>query len=132
MNAIEAKAFLNLMMCSDPWPTSEPKENKILEGWAEKIAKVFGHDSWIETYHMANRKTTDFMGFEAIEVKNSSNILIVGYNEQLKQLIVKMGNEATYIYKDVPEDEFVTMTMVKSLGTYFNKFKGKYRYEKVE
>lgn len=44
------KAFLSLMMCSDPWPCSE-EEHEMLIQLAENEAKQRGYDSWYVAYH---------------------------------------------------------------------------------
>lgn len=44
------RAFLNLLMASDPWPLSR-KEKDILYGLAEHESKKRGYKDWIEAYH---------------------------------------------------------------------------------
>jgi len=44
------RAFLNLMMCSDPWPAS--KEDQVtLEHLAQVESHERGYTDWIEAYH---------------------------------------------------------------------------------
>jgi len=52
MNEKEYRAFLDLLMCSDPWPIKDGgKNHKILEAFANKEATKFGHEDWIVAYH---------------------------------------------------------------------------------
>lgn len=50
MNDREFRAFLDLMMCSDPWPSDEPG-HEILVGLIEREAKFRGYDSWYVAFH---------------------------------------------------------------------------------
>ena len=51
----EFKAFLALMMCSDPWPISPDKDGDDGQGtlldFIEKESNLRGYDGWIEAYH---------------------------------------------------------------------------------
>ena len=49
MNDKQYRAFLDLMMCSDPWPEGVAREP--LEEFADAQAKLRGHDNWIVAYH---------------------------------------------------------------------------------
>lgn len=54
MNDTQYRAFLDLMMCSDPWPVVDrdgSDSNAILEGLALDEARARGFDSWIVAYH---------------------------------------------------------------------------------
>lgn len=51
MTRIEFRAFLNLLMCSDPWPTGE-EGHVVISAWADKQAKEFGYTDWIDAYHL--------------------------------------------------------------------------------
>ena len=51
MNDLEFRAFLSLMMCSDPWPTGDESENNVLIELAVKESVKRGFDSWIVAYH---------------------------------------------------------------------------------
>ena len=44
------RSFLNLMMCSDPWPCTEDDHNYLL-GLAAEESKIRGFDDWIVAYH---------------------------------------------------------------------------------
>lgn len=50
MNTREFRAFLNLFMCSDPWPLSDT-EHQILTEWADHEAESWGYTDWIDAYH---------------------------------------------------------------------------------
>jgi len=50
MNYQELKAFLHLLMVSDPWPHEEA-DNIILETYANEEARDRGYSDWIEAFH---------------------------------------------------------------------------------
>lgn len=47
------RAFLDLLMVSDPWPNGV--EQKPLTDWADKEARSWGYRDWIEAYHVHGR-----------------------------------------------------------------------------
>lgn len=56
MNDIEFRCFLDLLMCSDPWPV--PADNHYgvdnqdtMISYADKESQARGYDSWIDAYH---------------------------------------------------------------------------------
>ena len=52
MDDREYRAYLNLLMCCDPWPeTTDEQSQEILDGFADKEAKKRGYDTWITAYH---------------------------------------------------------------------------------
>ena len=51
MNKQELKYFLELLMCSDPWPLSDNESNNILQKYADEESKRQGFSDWIEAYH---------------------------------------------------------------------------------
>lgn len=44
-------SLLTLLMCSDPWPTSSPEDEKLLEEYADAEAQRYGYTDWIEAFH---------------------------------------------------------------------------------
>lgn len=57
MNDTQYRAFLDLMMCSDPWPVPVRNgidANKVLEDFAHDEALKRGFDGWIVAYHEFN------------------------------------------------------------------------------
>jgi hypothetical protein len=50
MNEQEFRAFLNLMMCSDPWPASD-QDHAELMNFAERCSVAMGYRDWVEAYH---------------------------------------------------------------------------------
>jgi len=50
MNDKEYRAFLNLMMRSDPWPVSD-EDQITLEALADKESANRGFKEWITAYH---------------------------------------------------------------------------------
>ena len=48
----EFRAFLDLLMCSDPWPSRHRAATEAVLGTlADREAAVRGYDSWIAAYH---------------------------------------------------------------------------------
>ena len=46
------RAFLDLLMCADPWPiVDRGKSRKLLEKWADSRANTLGYANWIDAYH---------------------------------------------------------------------------------
>lgn len=50
MDKEEYAAFLDLLMCSDPWPCGMENE-KTLKDLADRKAKEMGYTDWIDAYH---------------------------------------------------------------------------------
>ena len=50
MTNMQFRAFLDLMMVSDPWPL-DPQANKTLEEFADAESKKRGYEEWITAYH---------------------------------------------------------------------------------
>ncbi len=48
------RAFLDLLMCSDPWPVNKGGEEgqEILMRLAESEAKHRGYNTWVDAYHL--------------------------------------------------------------------------------
>lgn len=46
----EFRAFLDLMMCSDPNPAGE-EVDAILKRWADEESQRHGFDNWIVAFH---------------------------------------------------------------------------------
>ena len=52
MNKEQLKAFLVLLMCSDPWPVeNEEGHQEILDSFADEESQRHGYSDWIEAYH---------------------------------------------------------------------------------
>jgi hypothetical protein len=54
MNNIEFRAFLDLLMCSDPWPVAiygTFDTQKLMEEVADRYAQDRGYERWIDAYH---------------------------------------------------------------------------------
>jgi len=52
-NPVFLTAFLNLIMCSDPWPVDE-ENMKIITDKADEWSRGLGFSCWIEAYHGLN------------------------------------------------------------------------------
>jgi len=52
MNNTEFRAFLDLLMCSDPWPVKPDNNTQYtLIKFADKESQNRGFTDWIEAYH---------------------------------------------------------------------------------
>lgn len=51
MNDKEFRCFLDLLMCSDPWPVPGGANESILIDFADKEAKRRRFANWIDAYH---------------------------------------------------------------------------------
>jgi hypothetical protein len=51
MTKVEFKAFLDLLMSSDPSPLTD-EQDLALQAFADAEAKRHGFQDWIEAYHM--------------------------------------------------------------------------------
>ena len=51
MNDDQFRAFLILMMCSDPWPVDDGENQVIIENLADYEAVKRGFGCWIDAYH---------------------------------------------------------------------------------
>ncbi len=47
----EFRAFLDLLMCSDPWPVYGNNSKEVLDNFADKESRIRGYDNWIVAYH---------------------------------------------------------------------------------
>ena len=54
MTDIELRAFLDLLMCSDPSPVTEDQD-KILRDFADRESQRRGFSEWIDAYHRLGR-----------------------------------------------------------------------------
>lgn len=54
MKAIEYRALLDLMMCSDPWPHGVKREP--IEELLDTEARERGFDDWLDAYHNFERE----------------------------------------------------------------------------
>jgi len=56
MDDLEYRAFLDLLMCCDPWPVGTERGNdghEILISLADKEAVERGFDNWVVAFHEA-------------------------------------------------------------------------------
>lgn len=54
MSAAEFRAFLDLFMCSDPWPIAGDdgeRAHQILENFANNQTLNHGFDDWVVAFH---------------------------------------------------------------------------------
>lgn len=54
MNETELRAFLDLLMCSDPSPV--PEHDETLVGCANRLSREHGFTDWIEAFHLLGKK----------------------------------------------------------------------------
>ena len=53
MTSEQFRALLNLWMCSDPWPTSHPSDQKHIEALLDEESEKRGYKDTIGAYHEA-------------------------------------------------------------------------------
>lgn len=58
MNDFEFRSFLDLMMCSDPWPTREAEDNERLVAFANAESRKRGFAEWIDAFHRFKPEST--------------------------------------------------------------------------
>lgn len=64
---------------------------------------------------------------------SSSNINSIGYDEQNQEVYVRFNNNSLYVYRSVPEYEFINLMNAPSHGSYLHtNFKNVYPYERIE
>lgn len=51
MNKKELKAFCELLMCSDPWPTDTRGNEETIKAFANAQAEKLGFKDWVDAYH---------------------------------------------------------------------------------
>ncbi len=56
MEDIEYRAFLDLMMVSDPWPLEDPDSDTILGLFADREAHNRQYENWVVAYHEMPRE----------------------------------------------------------------------------
>ena len=63
MNPIEFRAFLDLLMCSDPWPVRDNKNvatgDIAMTNYADQVAAEYGFTNWIDAYHRHRVQVTE-------------------------------------------------------------------------
>ena len=68
MNNMEFRAFLDLMMVSDPWPL-DSHADRVLNGFADQQARDRGFPEWITAYHEFDGITEDVQASVEREAK---------------------------------------------------------------
>lgn len=82
---------------------------------------------------MAKQKTIG--GIEMVEMiaVSSSNVESIGYDSSVEVVYINFLNGSTYIYKGVPEAEFLNLKNSGSIGSYLHRnFKNVYPYERTQ
>jgi len=51
MDAMEFRAFLDLLMCCDPWPCDGASNQDTIIFYANHAAVERGYSDWIDAYH---------------------------------------------------------------------------------
>ncbi len=51
MRDSDYRHFLNLLMCSDPWPVSDKTSEPAMISLANREAKLRGFPNWVVAYH---------------------------------------------------------------------------------
>jgi hypothetical protein len=64
-------------------------------------------------------------------IEDSSSLRAMSYDIEEKILFVEFQTNACYIYKDVPLNDYLELITSEEIGKEFNKFKTRYKFEKV-
>lgn len=55
MNSFEYRIFLDLLMCSDPWPIHDGLGGEygqdVMTSLANRVGVDYGYSDWIDAYH---------------------------------------------------------------------------------
>ncbi len=51
MSRGEFRAFLDLLMCADPYPDSNTENEEVMRRFANMHARGYGYEDWIDAYH---------------------------------------------------------------------------------
>ena len=104
MKDIEYRAFLDLLMCSDPWPVNNfPHSQEILKNFAHEEAVKRGFANWIDAYHghimnIFEREAKDIAAFfdrHGYRVEQGPDYIIV-----FDPVYVHSGTERRTEYKE--------------------------------
>jgi len=79
---------------------------------------------------MINDKNREQMHI-VVENMNSSILKKLEYKSDKQTLLVEFNTGTSYLYDNVPSNEFLSILGADSQGKEFNKLKNKYEYEKI-
>ena len=67
-----------------------------------------------------------------MQTVSSSNVAALGYDPESQSVYVQFHSGGTYIYKNVPPQEFENLRTASSIGAYLNRnYKNVYPYERA-
>ena len=127
------RAFLDLMMVSDPWPLDDENTHQTLLELADVEARARDYPNWIEAYHLHMRKSPreDKPSTDTIR-STTSNVQRIDYDNENSEMIVTFASGAQYKYLNVPRSLFNHLNEARSLGKAFSqRVKGYYRYTRI-
>jgi hypothetical protein len=62
----------------------------------------------------------------------SSNVAEVGYNSDTEELQIIFLNGSSYLYLNVPQNEYENLLQAPSIGSYFNRYiRNQYPYDRI-
>jgi len=129
MNDKQYRAFLDLLICCDPWPVEKnAKENlSIIFDLANEEAEKRGFVNWVAALH---DHITDYIEYTE---EQSSNVWKISYSTQDQTMDVTFRNGKQYRYFDVPLEVYRLTYESKSIGSFMSKsIKGAFRYSGIE
>lgn len=80
MNDKEFRAFMDLLMCSDPWPVDDKDNQAIMISLADKEAKKRRFEGWITAYHMFGEAASHVKVFDNGGKTYDRYTVIIGYD----------------------------------------------------
>jgi hypothetical protein len=123
MNDYQFRAFLDLLMVSDPWPLDE-RDHRALLAHANAESGKRGYDGWIHAYHD--------MGSDASDDPPDDYLEITDYSLEKNAVNVDFDTKRVQ-YIDVPKDVIREWVSTDSLGRFYvDNIRGEYRYVRLD
>lgn len=77
-------------------------------------------------------KISDIIRKYGFGIRESTCCADVDYDLETQEMTVQFQQRGTYVYSDVPLDEFLNFQQAGSRGTYFNLYvRNRYPYERI-
>ena len=126
----EFRAFLNLMMCSDPWPTSSPDDHESLLEIANQLSIERGFIDWIDAYHRFLQDDYPAQPFtKEYTLDQSTFVSAATFDIGSGEIIVQYRSTREYKYYGIPPSIMVEAAKAENIGLFISEnIKGKYRY----
>lgn len=132
MNKKQFRAFLDLIMCCDPWPVDDTLATEtnewMVKDFASAHARTLGFTDWVDAYHRLQPTLLS----KSYTTEESKNVAKIQYEESDEYLDVTFQSGAEYRYFEIPMSVYEAAYASPSIGAFLSSdIKGKYRYAKV-